>query len=172
MTEQLTTYRAKGKEIGLEFLFKYDLNGDLKAFEIQEGQLNEEQIGWLFSPNFPATELIMKTVWMVKEKYLKVFKIEVSPADLSFEALWILYDYKVAKQDAIKAVKKLKESELIEVFIDVPKYKQWLKYNPKIPQLHLASYINGKRYQDERPMLKGKNFNPLLNDLATKKTDK
>lgn len=170
--EQLTTYRAIGKTIGLLFLFKYDLNGNLRAFVIEEGELNEEQIGWLFSTNFPATERIMKTVWMSQEKYMKVFKVEVSPADLSFEALWIIWDYKIAKQDAIRAVKKLNESELIEVFIDAPKYKQWLKYNPKIPQMHLATYINGKRFQDERPMLKGKNFNPVLTDLATKKTDK
>jgi hypothetical protein len=115
---------------------------------------------------------MIKAVWMKDEKYTKVFEIEVSPADLSFESLWALYNYKVAKQDAINCVKKLKEADLIEVFIDVPKYLQWLKYNPKVPQLHLASYINGKRYQDERPMLKGKNFNPVLKDLAAKKTEK
>lgn len=47
--EQLTTYRAKGKEIGLVFLFKYDLNGNFKLFEISEGELNDEQMKWLFS---------------------------------------------------------------------------------------------------------------------------
>lgn len=170
--EQLTTYRAKGKTIGLEFLFKYNLNGYLKVFEIADGELNDEQINWLFSGNFPADENIIKERWMKLEKYRKVFEIIVSPADLSFEALWVLYNYKVAKQDAIKAFKKLKENEIIEVFIDVPIYKQYLKFNPKIPQLHLATYINGKRYQDERPQAKGKNFNPLLSELATKKTDK
>lgn len=170
--EQLTIYRAKGKTMGLEFLFKYDLKGNLKVFEIAEGELNEEQILWLFSSNFPTTESVIKEKWIKLEKYTKVFTVEISPADLSFESLWIIYDYKVAKQDAIKSFKKLKENEIIEIFVDVPKYKQFLKYNPKIPQLHLASYINGKRYQDERPMLKGKNFNPVLADLANKKTEK
>ena len=32
----LTTYRAKGKEIGLVFLFKYDLMGNLRLFEVCE----------------------------------------------------------------------------------------------------------------------------------------
>ena len=79
--EQLTTYRAKGKEIGLVFLFKYDLNGNLKLFEISEGELNNEQMKWLFSPNFPANENIIKTIWSKDKKYTKVFDIEKSPPD-------------------------------------------------------------------------------------------
>ena len=51
--EMLTTYRVKGKTIGLEFLFKYDLNGNLKAFEIAEGELEENQINWLFKGYLP-----------------------------------------------------------------------------------------------------------------------
>ena len=45
--EQLTTYRAKGKTMGLVFLFKYDLNGNLKLFEIEEGELSDQQDWWL-----------------------------------------------------------------------------------------------------------------------------
>ena len=164
--EQLTTYRAKGKDIGLEFLFKYDLNGDLKAFEIQEGQLNNEQIGWLFSPNFPATEIIMKTVWMVKEKYIKVFQVEVSPADLSFDALWIIYDYKVAKQDAIKFFKRLNESEKIEVFIDVPKYKQWLKYNPKSTTASFSIVHQWKAISRRAANAQGQKLQPYINRFS------
>lgn len=85
--EPLTTYRAKGKEIGLVFLFKYDLNGDLRLFEITEGILNSQQINWLYSERFPANENIITSVWMKKENYLKHFEIEKSPADLSFESL-------------------------------------------------------------------------------------
>jgi hypothetical protein len=63
--EPLTVYRAKGKEIGLVFLFKYCLNGNLRAFKIEEGNLNGAQMKWLFSnANFPANETIMTTVWM------------------------------------------------------------------------------------------------------------
>ncbi|MFK7060929.1 hypothetical protein V3Q90_12475 [Flavobacterium oreochromis] len=191
--EQLTTYRAKGKEIGIEILFKYRLNGSLKGFEIEEGELNHDQKKWLFTgylPKgtysadakelltqlklvFPADEESIKNSWMKEAKYLKYFDIEVSPADTSFDALWQIYDYKLGKQDAERAFKKLKQGEIIEIFLDVPKYKNWLKANPKIAQLYLATYINAKRYQDERPVnLKGKNFNPVLQNLATNKTNK
>ncbi len=167
--EHYTTYRAKGKTIGLIFLFKYDLNGNLKAFQIEEGELNGEQMKWLFShSNFPANESIIRSLWMKDEKYTKVFVVEVSPADLSFEALWILYDNKVAKNDAIKSFSKLKQGDVIKCFIEIPFYLQYLKKNPGIAKLYLATYINKRRFEDERVIPVGKVFNPVLKDLAKK----
>ena len=170
--EQLTTYRAKGKKSDLEFLFKYDLNGNLKAFQIVNGELNEDQVQWLFSFHFPATEIIIKTKWMKLEKYTNVFEVEHSPADISFEALWDLYDHKVSKLDAQKAFGKLKQTDIIKCFIEVPFYKKYLEKNPNIAKLHLSTYINKRRFEDERPFIKGKNQNPILSELANKKTSK
>jgi hypothetical protein len=166
--EQLTTYRAKGKEIGLVFLFKYDLNGNLRLFEISEGVLNKEQRHWLLTgylpddakfdnakqllaqlePRFPDEERIMKTVWMKDKKYIKVFEIEKSPADLSFEALWNLYGYKESRKDAEKFFSKLKEDEIIKCFIQVPKYKKKLALST-IAQALLGTWINKQRFNDE-----------------------
>ena len=146
--EQLTTYRAKGKEIGLVFLFKYDLNGNLKLFEISEGELNNEQMKWLFSPNFPANENIIKTIWSKDKKYTKVFEIEKSPADLSFDALWNLYGYKESRKDAEKFFSKLKEADVIKCFIQVPKYKKKIAITG-IAQALLGTWLNKQRYNDE-----------------------
>lgn len=171
--EQLTVYRAKGKSIGLEFLFKYDLNGNLKAFEIVDGELNGEQMNWLFSSHFPAHEVVIITKWMKLEKYTKVFEVEHSPADISFDALWELYDHKVSKLDAQKAFAKLKPTDVIKCFIEIPFYKRYLEKNPGIAKLHLATYINKRRFDDERIGKKSAPvFNPVLKDLAAKKTDK
>ena len=171
--EQLTTYRAKGKTIGLEFLFKYDLNGNLKAFEIVDGELNGEQMNWLFSSNFPGTENVITSKWMKLEKYTKVFEVQVSPADISFEALWELYNYKISKFEAQKAFVKLKQTDVIKCFIDVPFYKKYLEKNPNIATLNLSTYINKRRFDDERVGKKSAPvFNPVLKDLAAKKTDK
>jgi hypothetical protein len=170
--EQLTTYRAKGKEIGLIFLFKYDLYGNLKLFEISEGELNPEQWQWLFSANFPAHENIMINVWMKLEKYKKVFIIEKSPADLSFEALWEIYSLKIAKFHAQKAFKKLNEESIIKCFISVPAYLKYLQ-SSKVAQAHLATYINGQYYENEYPEIQSKkNYNPMLHQLANQKTKK
>lgn len=146
--QQLTTYRAKGKTIGLVFLFKYDLNGNLKAFEVAEGQLTNEQMKWLFSPNFPANEFLIKEIWMKQKAYKDKFEIEVSPADLSFDALWNLYDHKIAKFHAEKAFNKLKEEAIIKCFVSIPIYKKYLAHS-KIGQAHLATFINGRYYENE-----------------------
>lgn len=166
--EPLTTYRAKGKEIGLVFLFKYDLMGNLRLFEVCEGVLNPEQRHWLLTgylpdnakfenakellaqlePRFPHEENIMKTVWMKLKKYLNVFEVEISPADLSFEALWNLYGYKESRKEAEKFFNRLTEEEKIKCFIQVPKYKKKLAKSP-ISQALLATWINKQRFNDE-----------------------
>lgn len=146
--EQLTTYRAKGKTVGLEFLFKYDLNGNLKAFQIVDGELNGEQMVWLFSSNFPATEGVIKANWMKLEKYKKVFEVTVSPADLSFEAFWKLYDYKVDKFQAEKYFNKLKEADIIKLFNSIPEYKKFC-IRKNIAQKYPSTYITQRSFLDD-----------------------
>ena len=147
--EQFTTYRAKGKEIGLVFLFKYDLKGNLKLFEIAEGELNANQMKWLFaSANFPADESIMRSIWMKDKKYLKVFEIEKSVANLSFEALWNLYDNKVKKFECEKSFKKLKEADIIKCFLSIPGYSKYLQ-RKGVAKAHLSTFINQRYFEDD-----------------------
>lgn len=147
--EQFTTYRAKGKEIGLVFLFKYDLKGNLKLFEIAEGELNAQQMKWLFaSANFPADESIMRSIWMKDKKYLKVFEIEKSVANLSFEALWNLYDNKVKKFESEKSFKKLKEADIIKCFLSIPGYNKYLQ-RKGVAKAHLSTFINQRYFEDD-----------------------
>lgn len=147
--EQFTTYRAKGKEIGLVFLFKYDLKGNLKLFEIAEGELNAQQMKWLFaSANFPADESIMRSIWMKDKKYLKVFEIEKSVTNLSFEALWNLYDNKVKKFESEKSFKKLKEADIIKCFLAVPGYNKYLQ-RKGVAKAHLSTFINQRYFEDD-----------------------
>lgn len=170
--EQYTTYRANGKSIGLVFLFKYDLNGNLKLFEIVEGTLTDEQMKWLYSGNFPATEAIMKANWQALEKYKEKFEIVVAPPDLSFDALWSLYDRKVSRLDAEKAFNKLKPADLIKCFTAIPEYNKYLA-RERIAKAHLSTFINKRRFEDEfNPPAAGTNQNPVLRDLANRKTDK
>ena len=145
--EQLTTYRAKGKEAGLVFLFKYDLNGKLKLFEII-GELLEKQSNWLFQPTrFPSTEEKIK-FWIKSKEFSEKFDVQVSPADLSFEALWNLYSYKESRKDAEKFFFKLTEADKIKCFIQVPKYKKKIALSG-ISQALLGTWLNKQRYNDE-----------------------
>lgn len=147
--EQLTTYRAKGKDIGLVFLFKYDLNGHLRAFKIEEGELNGAQMKWLFAgANFPACESIMRSVWMKEKIYKEKFEVEKFVADTSFEAFWKLWDYKVKREHSEKAWNKLKESDQIKCFLAYKKYQEHLTKTGQA-KAHLVSWLNGKRFNDE-----------------------
>lgn len=170
--ELLTTYRVKGKEIEIVFLFKYDLYGNLKLFEVSAGELSPTQWKWLFSENFPAHESLFISAWMKDERFKKLFEISKSPADLTFDSLWSMYGLKVAKLAAEKAFKKLTEEQKIKCFVNVPLYLKYLQKS-KIAQAHLATYINGQYYENEYPEIVGKkNYNSMLHGLAGSLTKK
>src|SRR5690554_403898 len=140
----LTIYKVKGKDVVLEFLFKYDLNGYLTEFKKNQ-PLTDEQRLWLYSARFPETEELMKQ-WIIYLK--KKFEVTKVPADLSFDNLWQLYNYKVSKSDAVKAFNKLKEPEVIQCFIGLKAYEEYLA-KTKIAKAHLSRYINGRYFENE-----------------------
>lgn len=146
--ESLTAYRAQGKLNGLTFLFKYDLNGDLRAFEIPDGILDDNQKKWLYSERFPANEHLMLTNWVNNPKAKKIFVITIAPADISFETFWNIYDVKKKKDLTEKAWNKLTEAEKIKCFTS---HKDYVKDLAKTGQgkAHLVTWLNQKRYNDE-----------------------
>lgn len=167
----ITTYRAKGKKIGLVMLFNYDLKGNLKAFSIDEGVLDPTQQNWLFDiRHFPSNEDKMK-FWASSPDFLNKFDVQIIPADLSFENAWNIYNYKMSKKDAEKAYVKMTTSEKIDFFISLPKYEGFLKKS-KTAKAYLATYINGRYFENEYPEVIGKVYNPMLHDLAAKIKEK
>lgn len=143
--EQLVTYTIKSKNSNNIWEFKYHLNGVLYSFKALDGVLSTKQIDWLFvKANFPYKEDQIKH-W---QKKLKAnFEITVGEPDISFEALWNLYDYKVKKFEAEKAFKKLKEPDVIKCFFTIPGYNKYLQ-SKGVAKAHLSSFIN-KRYFDD-----------------------
>ena len=145
--ESLTIYRATGKTIGLVLLFKYDLKGDLREFKIEEGELTNEQMKWLYSERFPANEQLIKR-WSTNDNYKKVFTVEKFNSDISFNAFWVLWNLKIKKELAEKAWNKLNESEKIKCFLVHKSYETYLQ-KTGIPKAHLVTWLNQKRYNDE-----------------------
>lgn len=78
-----------------------------------------------------------------------------------FEEFWKAYPKKKAKEAARKAWVKLKPDEtlgkeIIQAVMESAKTKDWLKENGKyIP--YPATYLNGKRWEDERNESNGQN---------------
>lgn len=146
--EQLTTYRVTGKKTAIAFIFKYDLNGDLKVFEIVGEPLNEMQKVWLFGTyRFPIDEKKI-ILWTKSPDFISRFKVEKIAADLSFDRLWEQYNYKMGKKDALKVFNKLKEPEIIKVFLSLKSYEAHLKRTGQA-KAYLATYLNKEYYNNE-----------------------
>lgn len=146
--EQLTTYRVTGKQTAISFIFKYDLNGDLKVFEIAGEPLSEAQKSWLFGAyRFPIDEQKI-ILWTKMPEFVAKFKVEKIPADLSFDRLWEAYNYKMGKKDALKVFNKLKEAEVIKVFLSLKGYEAHLKRTGQA-KAYLATYLNKEYYNNE-----------------------
>lgn len=146
--EQLTTYRVTGKQTAIAFIFKYDLNGNLKVFEMVGEPLNEMQKVWLFGTyRFPIDEEKI-ILWTKSPDFISRFKVEKIAADLSFERLWEQYNYKMGKKDSEKSFKKLKEPEIIKVFLSLKGYEAHLKRTGQA-KAYLATYINKEYYNNE-----------------------
>lgn len=145
--EQLTTYTVKSKEKGLLFLFKYDLNGHLKAFEILEGELTSKQQYWLFT-HFPTNEGLMKTVWQKDKDYTAKFEIIKAAPVLDFENFWNIYNNKVSKSDSEKQYNKLKDADKIKCFLSIKGYDKYLA-KTGVAKAHLSTFINKRYFEDE-----------------------
>lgn len=145
----LTTYTVKAVTSDHVWEFNYDLNGNLKAFKVLEGTLNERQLVWLFKEgNFPVLESIIKTVWIPKGK--KNFEITVGEIDLSFEAFWDAYANKVGKlKEARNIWARLSKAEKIQVFLNMPRYKNYLKYHPAQQMMYPTTYLNQEAYKND-----------------------
>lgn len=77
--------------------------------------------------------------------------------DIKFNTFWTAYPRHVAKQNAIKAFAKLKpDDKLLAVILkDIEERKKteaWQKNNGQFVP-HPATYLNGRRWEDEAPSL-------------------
>lgn len=139
-----TTYTVKMQN-GSVWVFKYNLNGILVYFDVLEGELSQNQQDFLYPQgNFPWKELQIKE-W---SKRFKTAIVEVGERDISFEALWNLYNHKVKKFECEKAFKKLKEQEVILCFLSIPGYNKYLQ-KKGTAKAHLSSYINQRYFEDD-----------------------
>jgi hypothetical protein len=146
MNEQTTNYTVKSKNSDNVWTFKYDLNGLLLEFKRLEGILSDNQVQWFFfKGHFPYKEVQIKE-WIGK---LKVnFEITIGTPDLSFEALWNLYDNKVKKFECEKSFKKLKEADIIKCFLAIPGYNKYLQ-RKGVAKAHLSTFINQRYFEDD-----------------------
>lgn len=145
MSDLLTTYTVKGRNIPIYWEFKFDLNGSLKSFKLEEdSELSEKLVTWLFHPKrFPHKESIIKSWEGIKN--LELIKGE---PDLSFESFWKNYNHKVGKIPAEKAWKRLTKAEKLKAFQTIKPYNGYLR-RKGIEKAYPQKYLNQKKFNDE-----------------------
>lgn len=145
--EQFKTYTVTAKETRAIWIFKYDLDGGLRSFEILEGSFEKKQATWLFSNGrFPYSESIMKQ-WL--EQLKKYFEIEIGIPEITFEYFYEIYGRKTTKKEASKFWGKMKEAERLKAVLAIKKYISNCKYSQRQP-VDPIRYLRNARYEDEQ----------------------
>jgi hypothetical protein len=67
---------------------------------------------------------------------------------VEFEEFWNAYNYKLSKQEGIKAWAKLNEDEKRLAIMAVPKYLNFIR-DKNISQALAASWLNKRRWEDD-----------------------
>lgn len=141
-----TIYTVKSKYDTHIWEFQYDLNGHLRTFKILEGELSVKQMKWLFGgQNFPANEVMMKTIWM--KKLRSNFEVVVGEPDLSFEAFWNAYNHKVKKVVSERAWNRLSKKDRLDALKAIKSYEGYL-HRKGIAKAHPATYLNQRYWED------------------------
>jgi len=122
-----------------ELIFGYDAEGVLKYYE-NNAQLEPPHIEWLYS-RFPLTVSTL-------ERIVTVGNI-TDITDLSFDAFWEAYAYKVSRKDAEKAWRGLVENDKVNAIDGIKRYNYYLQTHKSIERLHPATYLNKRRFEDK-----------------------
>lgn len=145
--ELLTTYTVIHKKINLYWVFKYCLNGHLRSFIIEDKELTQRQIVFLFGDrNFPYNENQMKEVWLKAKK--SEFEITVGEPDLSFETFYEAYRHPVKKIQAKAKWEKLSKKDKIEALKGIKPYDGYLS-RKGVAKANPAAYLNQRYWEDD-----------------------
>lgn len=140
------TYNLIGSKTNGVLVFKYNLNGVLIDFQLQDcDKMNEKQINWFFTPDrFPYLEHQIKNFQAVRE-----FTVTEGELEITFEMFWNAYKYKVKRMQAEKAWEKLSESDQLKAIAGIRHYDGYLQRKRGIDKAHPGSYLNQKYFNDE-----------------------
>ena len=148
--DAVTTYLVRGKKQGFVWEFQYDLNGFLRGFKILEGNLTGNQMKWLFSgSNFPASETLIKTIWLNNKEISRHIEVTVGEPDLSFVVFWQLYDEKQKKQVSLKLWNKLTKADKLNAIKYIRSYNSLLRTKNQAKALP-DTYLRQKRWLDDK----------------------
>lgn len=129
-----------------EIIYEYDSKGFLSTFNVK-CEITAEQHKWL-TQHMPFME--DEIAMFDKIENVNIYLI---PQDLSFEAFWNTYGYKMGnKKRAIKLWAELNEGDRVEVFKHLPKYAIYLKQRSGMQKVYPETFLSQRRWENELPI--------------------
>ena len=139
-----TTYIFKAKNTHIEYLFKYDLEGNLTTLQSTGEPPTAEQWHWLVR-YFPYNEARIQAL-QSHPILRKSIEIKAVPISITFEDFWNEYGKIGTKAVAKRKFEKLKPEEVIQAFIGIAKERTKKKLdNTAMP--YAETYLNQKRWE-------------------------
>jgi len=84
---------------------------------------------------------------MITKGQIKVTEIA---HDLSFQAFWDAFDYKMGNRSRVEAAwAKMSTEDKNACILSLKKYKTWKKQNPNIAHMYGETYLNQRRWENE-----------------------
>lgn len=123
---------------------EYDEDGEIKGITFEAGDEAAKQ--WLLTE--AQVRLADLEAWA--KRWIKKIVVIEMPTDLSFNAFWNLYDYKVGKKEkTVQLWTALNEAERTACLRAVPRYKQWLAQKPSMEKLYPQTFLSQRRWENE-----------------------
>jgi hypothetical protein len=123
----------------------YDSDGFLEEIKIQTRGLRPEQLSYMIG-------LVAVDEFDVKSKVsmLPFVKVEQVPTDLSFNAFWEKYAYKVGRKErTMKLWAGMNDLDRIKCLNSIPAYNYYLTTKPSMERLYPETYLNQRRYESQ-----------------------
>ncbi|MBN2747173.1 MAG: hypothetical protein JXR34_10650 [Bacteroidales bacterium] len=120
---------------------EYDEDQVLTKIEFKDTALG--QVNFMLD-NIPALEIKLET--FAQKHKLKISRVQ---EDLSFEAFWTAYKYKVGKKARTERLwKSLSNQERELVFISLPRYQRFVAFKNQ-ESAYAETFLNNKMWENE-----------------------
>lgn len=138
---ELTKYLVETRSNTGGIILGYQ-NGLLHMVDIQTPNLEEKQVKWIWNwvPMLESDAMHYKNekIWITK-----------MAEDLSFEAFWNKFDYKIGKKERAENLwKALRTDEKGAALKCIPKYKHWIA-TQNIKPTYPETWLSQRRWENE-----------------------
>lgn len=139
----MSKYLIEFTRFEASIICEFNEKGLLSSLSIDYGNMEQQQIVYLLQ-NIPV-DLPRVTVYS-KTKNVKVTDV---PADISFNAFWSKYNYKVGKKARAERMwDALTNESKVKALNNITKYTQWLAQHPTIEKQYPTTYLSNEQWEN------------------------